>query len=111
MHYSDRAVVDERQADREQEVDRRTGEKLVDVVELGLRPGKAHQHGKKDEDNITSIEDCKQGEEGTTDEPTNNDPRDDIPLRGEASSRLLDDTWNIAIALFLSVSILSSSPS
>jgi len=88
LHYGERTVVDDRQADREQEVDRRTREKRVDVVALGLCPGQAHQHGKQDEDRITSEEDGKQGEEGTTDEPTHNHPRDDIPLRGEASSTL-----------------------
>ena len=59
---NDDAEIDERQADREQEVDRRTIEKLVNVVALGLRSGEAQQHRNKEEDNILA-EYRKQGEE------------------------------------------------
>jgi hypothetical protein len=69
LQPGDNAVVDERQADREQEVDRRTIEKHIEyesgnfeVVALELHSGEVHEYGKKEEFNIRRYEDRQQGE-------------------------------------------------
>src|SRR5205807_203613 len=48
----DGAIVDERQADREQKGDRSTMEAVASVVALNLPNGEAQEHGKQDEDRI-----------------------------------------------------------
>src|SRR2546421_4786337 len=62
-------------------------EKLDDVVAVGLRPAKAHEHGKKEENGRSEAR--EQSEYGCTDEPAHKGSRNDIPLRWETSSTLL----------------------
>ena len=69
FHFGDGTIVNERQADCEQEIDRRSIENHIEhergkfeVVALELRNGEVHEHRKKDEFNISMYEDRQQGE-------------------------------------------------
>ena len=70
FHCGDKAVINESQADREQEIDRRTIEKYIEhehgkmeVVALELRSGEVHEDREKNEYSIVrTLEESHQDE-------------------------------------------------